>query len=105
MATTDRNGNPLQKGDIVLVEMTVGDIFINAPAEREILLTREEEGAPPMSVYASAVHVTKKDEQVRESAATSRVSAGKVKVTAPGAPKHRDGTLNTDGATENSDGN
>jgi hypothetical protein len=102
---TDRNGNPLQKGDIVLLEMVVGDIFINAPAEREVLLTREEEGAPSLSVYTSAVHISKKDEQEHEAAATASVSGGKVTVTAPGAPKNRDGTLNTKGATENSEGN
>ena len=105
MATTDRNGNPLQKGDIVLVEMVVGDVFLNAPSDRELLLTREEEGVAPISLYTAAVHVTKKDEQTHESAATVSVGGGKVKATAPGAPKNKDGTLNTKGATENADGN
>lgn len=113
---TDRNGNVLAKGDKVVVEMTVGEILVNAPAERQILLTRDEEGAPPISVYSSAVHVIKKDDytgrdeaagegsgEASESASTT--TGAKVKVTVPGAPKRRDGTLNTDGATQNADGN
>lgn len=111
---TDRNGNVLQKGDKVLVEMTVGDIPINAPSERELVLTSDVEGAPTVTVYAAAVHVIKKDDYGRdtssetatdESRSASQTDTSKTRVTAPGAPKNRDGTLNTKGATQNDEGN
>lgn len=111
---TDRNGNVLQKGDKVLVEMTVGDLPINAPAEREVVLTSEVEGAPPVTVYAAAVHVIKKDDYGRDtssgaaSSASTRAASRKTartQVTVPGAPTNTDGTLNTTGATQNADGN
>lgn len=102
---TDRNGNVLAKGDKVLVEMTVGDIPLNAPAERELVLTSDVEGAPAVTVYAAAVHVIKKDDYGRDTSSETTDASGKVLVTAPGAPKNKDGTLNTKGATENADGN
>lgn len=115
LTVTDRNGNTLQKGDKVLVEMVVGDMFINPAPGREVLLTADSEGAPPISLYTSAVHITKKDDQSATQAApapgrtanlrgaNARTAAG-TRVTAPGAPKNPDGTLNTEGAQQTPEG-
>lgn len=77
---TDRNGATLAKGDKVLVEMTIGDIYINTPAERELLLTRDEPGESPLRMPAAAVHVVKKDDYL---ASVGKPGAAATSKTAP----------------------
>lgn len=96
MATTDRNGETLKKGDLVTMEMVVSDVFINASADREVVLTADSPGAPPLTVYCAAVHLTKKEDQTPQGAATapvtSKVPAGST-VNPDGSVPYPDGSV------------